>query len=289
MRALLFGGGGQLASDLSSALGSEVRAFTHAEADICDRGAVQRAYAEARPEVVFNCAAFHNVDACERQRENAWRVNVEAVQNLAEQGVPLVHFSTNYVFDGRRNEPYGEWDVPSPRSVYALSKLAGEYAALAYGVDPLVIRTAGLYGLDGTASKGGNFVQRMLARARQRAALKVVDDQRIQPTFTADLASATLAATEARATGVVHLTASQECSWFEFTKAIMEIAGIEASIEAVSTVRTPGVADRPRNGVLARPRSDQLGLPTLRAWRGALVDYMTQAGLAACALPQENA
>jgi dTDP-4-dehydrorhamnose reductase len=249
---------------------------------------VQRAYAEGRPEVVFNCAAFHNVDACERQREEAWRVNVEAVQNLAQQGVRLVHFSTNYVFDGRRDEPYGEWDLPSPRSIYALTKLAGEYAALAYGVDALVIRTAGLYGLGGTASKGGNFVQRMLARARQGAPLKVVDDQRVQPTFTADLASATLAATKARATGIVHLTASQGCSWFEFTEAIMEIAGIEAPIEAIATDPKPGVADRPRNGVLARPRSDELGLPTLRPWREALVDYMTQARLAVCVLPGEN-
>lgn len=285
MRALLFGGGGQLACDLASALGSEARAFTHAEVDICDRGAVQRAYAEARPEVVFNCAAFHNVDACERRHEEAWRINVEAVQNLAAQRVPLVHFSTNYVFDGQREEPYGEWDLPSPRSVYALTKLAGEYAVLAYGVTPLVIRTAGLYGLGGTVSKGGNFVQRMLVRARQGAPLKVVEDQRVQPTFTADLASAALAATDGGATGIVHLTASQECSWFEFTEAIMEIAGIEPSIEAVSTPRTPGVTDRPRNGVLARPRSDELGLPALRPWREALVDYMTQAGLAV--LPRE--
>ena len=109
-------------------------------------------------------------------------------ESLRVASVRLVHLSTNYVFDGRRREPYGELDLPSPRSIYAMTKLAGEYAALAYCARALVVRTAGLYGLHGSASKGGNFVQRMIARAREQGALKVVADQRLQPTFTADLA-----------------------------------------------------------------------------------------------------
>ena len=109
-----------------------------------------------------------------------------------------MHLSTNYVFDGRRPEPYGEDDLPTPRSFYALTKLAGEHAALAYGPDALVVRTAGLYGFAGNASKGGNFVQRMIARARETGQLKMVADQRLQPTFTADLAEALVDAVRAR-------------------------------------------------------------------------------------------
>src|SRR5262249_44202579 len=148
------------------------------------------------PDVVFNCAAFHNVDVCEVERAQAWSVNVEAVRELALRSPLLVHVSTNYVFDGRRPDPYAETDAPSPRSVYALTKLAGEYAALAYAPSALVVRTGGLYGLSGSASKGGNFVQRMITRAREQGALKMVADQRLQPTFTLDLAAAIVGAVE---------------------------------------------------------------------------------------------
>jgi dTDP-4-dehydrorhamnose reductase len=192
-----------------------------------------------------------------------------------------VHLSTNYVFDGRREEPYGEDDVPAPRSIYAITKLAGEHAALAYAPRALVVRAAGLYGLHGSASKGGNFVQRMLARGREQGALKMVADQTLQPTFTADLAAAILDALERDVTGVVHLNAADACSWHEFTVAIMELAGLDVPVEAVSTTIPPGGVDRPLNGVLARPRADALGLPALRTWREQLEDYMTRAGVVA--------
>lgn len=281
MRALITGAGGQLASDLQDLLGADARSYTHLELDVTDSAAVDRAFAEVEPDVVFNCAAFHNVDVCETEPDSAWAVNVRAVRDLAGRGAKLVHLSTNYVFDGRRPEPYGESDVPHPRSVYAITKLAGEHAALAYGPDALVARTAGLYGLHGSASKGGNFVQRMLSRARERGSLTMVDDQRLQPTFTADLASTLIDAVRADASGVVHLTATGACSWFEFTQAIMELAGIDARIEPVHTTITPGQPDRPLNGVLERPRADALGIAPLRPWRDALQDYMGRAGLRA--------
>src|SRR5215210_1856266 len=166
MRALITGGGGQLASDLQEQLGDGARSLSHAELDIADPPAVDAAFADVRPDVVFNCAAFHNVDVCETEPDAAWAVNVRAVRDLAGRGAKLVHLSTNYVFDGRREEPYAEEDRPAPRSIYALTKLAGEHAALAYGDDALVVRGAGLYGLHGSGSKGGNFVQRMVNRAR---------------------------------------------------------------------------------------------------------------------------
>ena len=281
MKALITGGGGQLGRDLEARLGEDARAFTHAELDITDPAQVDSAFEEVSPDVVFNCAAFHNVEVCETEPDSAWAANVRAVRELANRGAKLVHVSTNYVFDGSGEAPYGEHDLPNPRSIYALTKLSGEYAALAYGEGALVARTAGLYGVHGSASKGGNFVQRMIGRAREQGELKMVADQRLQPTYTADLADALIEAVEKDASGVVHLTNGGDCSWYEFTEAIMDRAGIEVPIESVETTIPPGAADRPLNGVLDRPRADSLGLEPLRPWDEALTDYMEVAELAA--------
>jgi dTDP-4-dehydrorhamnose reductase len=279
VRALITGGGGQLASDLQALLGDDARSYAHAQLDITHPAAVDQVFEELSPDVVFNCAAFHNVDVCEAEPDRAWEVNVRAVRDLAARGAKLVHLSTNYVFDGRRDAPYGENDLPAPRSVYALTKLAGEHAALAYGHRALVVRAAGLYGLHGSASKGGNFVQRMTKRATEQGALKMVADQRLQPTFTGDLAAAVVAAVETGADGVVHLTAEGSCSWHEFTVAIMATAGIDVPVEPVHTTIPPGGVDRPLNGVLSRPRADALGLAKLPPWREALERYMDLAGM----------
>jgi dTDP-4-dehydrorhamnose reductase len=281
MRALITGGGGQLGADLAEQLGADAVSFTHEELDITDAGALDRAFADVEPDVVFNCAAFHNVDVCESEPNRSWQVNVDAVRELARRSPLLVHLSTNYVFDGRRPDAYAETDLASPQSIYALTKLAGEHAALAYAERALVVRTAGLYGLSGSASKGGNFVQRMITRAREQGALRMVADQRLQPTFTSDLAAALIECVELGATGLIHLTASGACSWHEFTLAIMERAGIDVPVEPVETVIAPGGVDRPLNGVLARPRADVLGVPALRSWEDALTDYMQRAQLAA--------
>jgi dTDP-4-dehydrorhamnose reductase len=283
-RVLITGGNGQLGSDLADQLSdrAEVRALSHAELDIADDAAVARAIEALRPNVIFNCAAYHNVDLCETEEEMSFRINAVAVKRMAERATEanakLVHMSTNYVFDGRRDDPYGEDDLPNPRSVYAISKLAGEYSALAYGADALVVRGAGLYGLHGSGQKGGNFVTRMLTRAREGQQIRMVGDQRLQPTFTRDLAAALIESVEAGATGVLHLTAAGACSWLEFTEAIYEIAGVDVPVEEVTT---SGGVDRPLNGVLSRPRADALGIPPLREWREALEDYMQRAGHAA--------
>ena len=282
-RVLITGGGGQLASDLEELLAGRATTPGREALDITDDDAVRRHFHEVRPEVVFNCAAFHNVEVCEREEDRSFAVNARAVKRLAERcaeaDAKLVHMSTNYVFDGTASEPYPEHAAPSPRSVYALSKVAGEYAALAYAPDALVARTAGLYGLHGSASKGGNFVTRTIGRAREQGQLKMVADQRLSPTYTADLAEALLEAVEQGAAGLVHLTSSSACSWYEFTQAIVELAGIEADIEPVATTRPPGGADRPLNGVLARPRADASGLTPLRHWRDGLEAYMRRAQL----------
>lgn len=283
-RVVITGGNGQLGSDLREQLAdrSEVHSFTHAELDIGDFEAVASKLGELKPDTVFNCAAYHNVDLCETTEADAFRINATAVKRMAQacadHGAKLVHLSTNYVFDGRREDPYSEYDKPAPRSVYAISKLSGEQCALAYCDGALVVRGAGLYGLHGSGQKGGNFVTRMLERARTGEQVRMVYDQRLQPTFTRDLAAALIEAVERDAGGLLHLTADGACSWLEFTQAIYEIAGLDVQIEAVTT---SGPVDRPLNGVLARERADELGLTPLRDWREALTDYMQLAGYAA--------
>lgn len=285
-RVLITGGAGQLAGDLSALLASEtVSAPGRSELDITDDAAVAQAIESMRPTVVFNCGAFHNVDRCESEEDRSFAVNARAVKRLAQgceqAGAKLVHFSTNYVFDGEGREPYRETDRPSPRSVYAVSKLAGEQCALAYAPDALVVRCAGLYGLQGSASKGGNFITRVLARAGAQSGLDMVADQRLSPTFTADLAPALLEAVDRGASGLMHLTSDGECSWHEFATAILELAGSHAELRPVATTPRPGVADRPRNGVLARVAADAAGVARLPHWRDGLERYMDRAGMLA--------
>lgn len=284
---LVTGGGGQLASDLDELLGDrcKVSAPTRSELDITDDAALASVFDRHRPEVVFNCAAFHNVEVCEREEDRSFEVNARGVKRLAERcadaGATLVHMSTNYVFGGGREAPYSESDLPSARSIYAISKLAGEHAALAYCPNALVVRSSGLYGRHGSVSKGGNFVQRMLARAREHGELKMVADQSLTPTYTRDLAESLVAAVEGDIRGLLHVTNAGSCSWHEFTLAIMDLAGSDVPVEAVQTIRPPDGADRPLNGVLLSERLGEAGVGTLRPWKDALTDYMVSAGLAA--------
>ena len=195
-RVLITGGGGQLASDLEELLRRRTRSrVSHAELDITDDGGRRRARStRSQPDVVFNCAAFHNVDVCEREDDRAWEVNVARgarPARAARRGARLVHLSTNYVFDGAASEPYGEDDLPAPahRSTRSPSWPA---STPRWPTRPTRSSSAppGLYGLHGSASKGGNFVAaHARARAREQGALKMVADQRLQPTFTADLAA----------------------------------------------------------------------------------------------------
>jgi dTDP-4-dehydrorhamnose reductase len=286
-RVLITGGRGQLAADLVVLLmgGADVLAPPRSELDVTDDAAVEFAFAAHRPTIVFNCAAFHNVEVCEREEDRSFAVNARAVKRLAsrcaEADAKLVHLSTNYVFDGTGDAPYGEEDLPNARSIYAISKLAGEHAALAYAPESLVVRTAGLYGLHGSASKGGNFVTRMIARAKEQGSLTVVADQLLTPTFTADLAAGILAAVEAGVTGTLHLTNSGATSWHGFTEAIMELAGVDVPVQEGTTTIAPGAADRPLNGVLRSAVSERAGLAPLRPWQSALTGYLERAGLLA--------
>lgn len=283
MRILLIGAAGQLGQDLSPVLqkgGHEVVAVTHEQLEICSPEAVGRAVAGARPECIINTAAFHRVDDCEDQAERAFAVNVTGVRNLAEgaerTGAALVHFSTDYVFGGGKRTPYLESDLPQPLSIYAMSKLAGEFAARRYCSRHFVIRTCGLYGMGGSRSKGGNFVETMLRLAAQKKTIRVVADQIVTPTSTADLAERVLSLIESQRHGLYHMSSTGECSWYEFAAEVFRLSKVEADLQPTDSWSFGAKARRPAYSVLDNCQMRAAGIAEFRPWREALAEYMRQ-------------
>lgn len=270
-RVLITGGEGQLGGDLGRLCNDrelEFRAPGREELDVADRDLVASAIGEFRPDVIFNCAAFHQLDRCEESPDLARSVNLDGVINLRDAAgdALLVHVSTNYVFDGGRPIEaggYTEDDAPAPIQEYGRSKLAGEQAL---GEGSLVVRTAGLYGKGGAASKGGSFVERMLAREDD---IRMVSDQFVNPTSTRDLAGAMLECWSEGITGTLHLVNSGGCSWFEFTAEILRLAGHGNGLEPVET-DPEAIPRRPLNGLLETTR----GGPELPSWQEALSAYL---------------
>lgn len=284
---VIVGARGQLGADLSRALSTEeVVGLDRADLDVGDAAAVRSRMAALRPSIVLNAAAYNQVDLAEDEPESAWRVNALGPRHLAtacdDAGALLVHFSTDYVFAAPPTErrPRRESDVPSPAGVYAITKLAGEHFALA-AKQAMVVRTCGLYGLHGAGGKGTNFVETMLRLANEGKAIRVVDDQILAPTASADLA-ATVVALLSRwragarpgLLGLYHATNEGACSWYGFARAIFQEADVEADLRPISTAAYGARAPRPAYSVLAGEHLERVGLPALRSWREALVDYL---------------
>lgn len=271
VKALVLGAGGQLGSDLVRLLGPGTGA-TRADLSVTDLPALQRALHARRPSIVFNCAAYNAVDQAESEPELAHLVNSEGALNAAlackGAGARLVHFSTNFVFDGRLDRPYVESDSASPLSAYARSKLEGERQVLEALPGALVIRTAGLFGDRGSAIKGGSFPDRILARALRGERLRVVADQSINPTFTGDLAPAAIKLVESGLSGVVHAVAQGCCGWDEFARAVLAECHVAAEVESVTSDAFAAPAARPRNGCLESER-----VQPLRPWREGVRDW----------------
>lgn len=274
MRALITGAAGQLGSDLCKLLPGAA-AFAHADLPISDRRAVANAFRDMQPDVVFNCAAYNAVDRAEVELDAARDANTLGPIVLAgtclEFGARLVHFSTNYVFDGELDRPYLESDLPVPRGVYATSKRAGEVAVLEHLPDALVIRSSGLFGGMGSAIKGGSFPERILRSAREGRPLRVVHDQYLNPTYTQDLARATLDVLESGVTGVVHLVAAGCCSFHELAETTLKLAGLEVFVDAIASGDLGAPAPRPRNGCLESER-----VAPLRPWREGLAALLNE-------------
>jgi dTDP-4-dehydrorhamnose reductase len=284
LRAVVVGSRGQLGRELVALLGPEVAwAGDRAELDVTEAEAVSALVVRERPDVVFNATAWNRVDAAEGDPAAAFAVNAFAPHHLAraarDAGALLVHYSTDYVFDGEAARPYREDDLPRPLGVYGTSKLAGEHLVAAGGCEHLVVRTSGVFGRGGSEQKGGSFVERIVAQARAGQPLRVVADQVFAPTFAADLATASIALVRADARGLFHVTNSGCCSWHDLATAALLAAGLDVPVERISTASLRLPARRPAYSVLDGSRYLERGLPPLRPWHAALPDALASRGI----------
>jgi dTDP-4-dehydrorhamnose reductase len=275
VRALVVGSGGQLGRELVALLGPDLAwAGDRAEIDVTDAGAVAALVHRVRPDTVFNAAAWNRVDAAESEPAAAFAVNASGAHFLAraarDAGALLVHYSTDYVFDGTASLPYREDDIPRPLGVYGASKLAGEHLVAAAGGQHLVVRTSAVLGRGGSEQKGGSFVERIVAQARAGERLRVVADQVFSPTSAQDLAEASVALIRAGARGLFHVTNAGSCTWHELAVAALAVAGLDVPAERIATADLGLPARRPAYSVLDGSRYAGLGLPPLRHWRVAL-------------------
>jgi dTDP-4-dehydrorhamnose reductase len=280
---LLLGAGGQLgqaAQRRAAARNHPLVALTRRRLDICDQSSLRFACTAVQPSVIVNAAAYTAVDRAEQELDAAYTANILGAANVAlaarDLEVPLLHVSTDYVFDGLKGAPYAESDSPAPLGIYGRSKLEGEQAALSIHPGALVLRTAGVFGLE-----GGNFVLSILNAAAKRGTLEVVDDQRGCPTFADDLADALLdVAQHVPRDGVevperiVHLCGATPVTRFEFAQQIVALAaprtGHQPHVAPVKTVREPGQALRPANSALDCGKARRAFGLEIPGWENAL-------------------
>lgn len=283
MKVLLIGSNGQLGTDLLKvfqAAGDSVVPVTHAQLDVCSEAQISASLAQSKPDLVLNTAAYHRVEECEHNSALAFQVNGTAVMHLARAsraaGAVLVHYSTDYVFGGyEKNTSYHETDLPAPVNVYGTSKVVGEYLISAYTDRYFAIRTCGLYGVAGSSGKGGNFVETMLKKAIAGAGIRVVDDQILTPTYTADLAQATRNLVLTEKYGLYHVSSEGQCSWYEFARYIFERSGLDAKLVPVKSSEFASPVKRPANSVLSKAKLRAAGV-SIASWKDALPRYLEE-------------
>jgi dTDP-4-dehydrorhamnose reductase len=282
-RAVVFGAAGQLGVELVrdlQARGYAVTGWDRNHVDITDAEAVEKALAQYDAEVVFNAAAYNQVDVAEQEPQAAFLVNGLAVRNLAlacrQMDALLVHFSTDYVFDGKAGHPYSEEDLPHPLSAYAVSKLAGELYAQAYLDRVLVVRTSGVFGPGGLNTPRGNFVEVMLRLAAKPNAIRVVEDHVASPTFAPLLAARTIDLVEKGECGVFHVAGGLPISWFEFARLIFEVAGLNPLLLATSEREYRTAARRPKYSALSNGKMERLGIQPMPTLKAAVETYFAE-------------
>lgn len=275
MKVLITGSNGMLGHDLIEVLkdNHELILTTSKTLDITDKNRVIEFISENKPDIVINSAAYTNVDGCEENQETAYAVNGDGVGNLAlackEIDCPLVHISTDYVFNGENTMPWVEDDEIGPISVYGKSKLKGEEAILEILDKFFIIRTAWLYGMN-----GGNFPKTMLELAKNHLEITVVYDEVGTPTYTPDLAKAISQLIETDYYGIYHITNSGSCSWCEFARYIFEIAGKDVKVIPVTASEFARPAPRPHYSVLENKKWIENGFKPLRSYKDAIKEYV---------------
>lgn len=273
LRILVTGANGQLGREISRAGQQHELILTDVnDCDITDAAAVRAFFRDAKPEAVVHCAAYTNVDAAEADGDTAFRVNVIGSQNIAagclENGARMVYVSTDYVFDGEKQEPYREFDSVNPQNVYGRTKHQGEEIVRQILGRHYIVRTAWLYG------DGNNFVRTMLRLAEQNTSLKVVNDQVGTPTSTAELVKAIFGLLDSDAYGTYHATCQGQCSWYEFAREIFRQAGKQIEVIPVATNEFPRPARRPAHSVLDNYMLRMTVGDPMTFWKEALQEYM---------------
>jgi len=278
MKVLLTGAEGMLAKDITPYLsqrGHEVLALPHSKLDISDLETVKDTANSFEPDLIINCAAYTKVDEAEREEHRALMINGFGVHNLClicqERDIPLVHFSTDYVFDGAKESPYTIYDEPNPISAYGRSKLLGEKNVLWLLSKFYLIRTSWLFGL-----YGKNFIETMLELGRKQKQISVVNDQKGCPTWTQQLAQAVVDLIETKRYGVYHITNSEPTTWFDFAGEILHLSNMDIEVLPITSDKFPRPAKRPQNSVLdSFPLSQVIGRE-MPSWREALKEYLSQ-------------
>lgn len=283
LKVFLIGVDGQLGTDISeyfTKMGAKVHGLVgFKEVNICDYDKSYDLIKHSDPDIVINTAAFHNVDLCEDEIEQAFKVNVAGVKNIASicrgMDIPLMHFSTDYVFDGKKRTPYIEEDCPGPLSIYAISRLGGERVVQYMLEKYYILRLSGLYGHAGCAGKDNiNFVETMLGLANTKKQIEIVDDQVLTPTFTGDVAEKLFELIQTGRYGLYNMTNTGSCSWFEFACEIFRLAGIDIEVLPISSIEFGAKAIRPGYSVLDNISLRKAGLSDLRDWKEALSEYI---------------
>ncbi len=282
-RAVILGAAGQLGVELVRELGArgyDVTIWDRKQLDITDTRAVETALAAANADIVFNSAAYNQVDVAETEPLAALQVNALAVRNLAlacrQTDASLVHFSTDYVFDGQASQPYTEDDATHPLSAYGVSKLAGELYAQAYLSRVLIVRTCGVFGPGGLYTARGNFVELMLRLAGSGRPIRVVEDHVASPTFAPLLASRTIDLAERNQSGVFHMGGGTPISWFLFARMIFEVAGVSPELLPTNEREYRTAARRPKYSVLSNSKMQRAGLTPMPPLREAVESYFAR-------------
>ena len=291
-RAVVLGSAGQLGAELVRELrarGYSAIGWDRDEVDITDAAAVENAIARFDAEVVFNAAAYNQVDVAEEEPQAAFEVNALAVRNIAlacrQTDARLVHFSTDYVFDGWARHPYAEDDPTHPLGAYAVSKLAGELYAQAYLDRVLIVRTSGLFGPRGLATARGNFVELMLRLAVSGQPIRVVEDHVASPTFAPLLAARTIDLADREAWGLFHIGGGAPISWFQFARTIFEVAGLKPMLLATSEREYRTRARRPKYSALSNAKMERIGLAPMPPVRQAVEGYFAARSRAVSGIP----
>jgi dTDP-4-dehydrorhamnose reductase len=283
MKVAVIGATGQLGTDVAEEFvrhGDQVCRFSHAEIEVSSLSNVREVLIEARPELIVNTAATHQVESCEQEPSKAYAVNAIGPRNLAlvarDLGAVLIHISTDYVFDGAKKTPYLEVDPALPLNVYGNTKLAGELFVQCTTNRYFILRTSALYGRNPCRAKGGlNFVELMLKLAAERDELRVVNDEVISPTSTAELAKQIVVLSGTEKFGLYHATAEGNCSWFEFASKILEIADVKTKLVVAGFDEFPAKIRRPKYSVLENYGLKGHGLNTFGKWEDGLRCYLT--------------